>query len=62
VVEQTRIFERDLLVADVPLRPLPAGGTFYTRFGNVFVYLGWLCAAGLGIAGGIRQRGERRNE
>ena len=39
VRRQTRIFERDLLVADVPLRPAPAGGSFYARHGDVFAGL-----------------------
>jgi len=36
VRERTRIFERDLLVTDVTLRPAPAGGSFYARHGDVF--------------------------
>jgi apolipoprotein N-acyltransferase len=44
VLQRTRIFERDLLVADVPLRPPPVGGSFYTRHGDVFA---WLCWSGL---------------
>ncbi len=36
VRQRTRIFERDLLVADVTLRPAPFGGSFYTRHGDVF--------------------------
>jgi apolipoprotein N-acyltransferase len=43
VRRRTRIFERDLLVEDVTLRPAPAGGSFYTRHGDV---LAWLCWAG----------------
>jgi apolipoprotein N-acyltransferase len=41
VLRQTRIFERDLLVDDVTLRPAPAGGSFYTRHGDVFAVLCW---------------------
>jgi apolipoprotein N-acyltransferase len=36
VRQRTRIFERDLLVEDVTLRPAPFGGSFYTRQGDVF--------------------------
>ena len=36
VREQTPIFERTLLVADVPLRRPDARGTFYVRYGDVF--------------------------
>ena len=41
VRRQTRIFERDLLVEDVTLRPAPAGGSFYARHGDVFAGLCW---------------------
>jgi apolipoprotein N-acyltransferase len=54
---QTRIFERDLLVADLPLRPPPAGGSFYTRHGDVFALGCWL---GLVAAALLRVRRERR--
>jgi len=52
VRSRTPIFERGLLVEDVSLRPAPAGGSFYTRFGDVFaiacgvVTCGWLALAG----------------
>ncbi len=36
VRQRTRIFERELLVGDVTLRPAPIGGSFYTRHGDVF--------------------------
>jgi apolipoprotein N-acyltransferase len=39
VVERTALFERTLLVRDVPML---AGGTFYSRHGDVF---GWSCLA-----------------
>ena len=42
VRSRTRIFERDLLVEDVPLRPKPRGGSFYTRHGDVFAFACWL--------------------
>ena len=48
VRERTRIFERDVLVADIPLRAAPSGGSFYTRHGEWFAYACW---AGLAIAG-----------
>ncbi len=54
VREQTRIFERDLLVADVPLGAAVPGGTFYARHGDVFAYACWLGVAGLAVMGGIR--------
>jgi apolipoprotein N-acyltransferase len=60
VRERTRIFERGLLVADVPLRPAPLGGSFYTRHGDVFALACWIGSAGFGIAGGLR--GRRRGE
>ncbi|MEE9607722.1 MAG: apolipoprotein N-acyltransferase [Myxococcota bacterium] len=44
---RTRIFERGLLVHDVPLRPPPLGGSFYTRHGDVFAWACWLGVAGL---------------
>jgi apolipoprotein N-acyltransferase len=56
VREQTRIFERAALVADVPLRPSPAGGSFYTRYGDVFALGCWVGTVGLGIVGWARAR------
>jgi len=53
VVSQTRIFERDLLVADVPLRPAPAGGSFYTRHGDLFA---WGCWAAVAVLAARRLR------
>jgi apolipoprotein N-acyltransferase len=53
---QTRIFERDLLVADVPLRPSPIGGSFYVRHGDVFAGGCWLGAVVVGVAGRTRSR------
>jgi apolipoprotein N-acyltransferase len=41
VRRQTRIFERDLLVEDVVLRPAPVGGSFYARRGDVFAGVCW---------------------
>jgi apolipoprotein N-acyltransferase len=45
VQERTAIFEEGLLVRDVPLRPAPAGGSFYTRHGDVFAWACWIGAA-----------------
>jgi apolipoprotein N-acyltransferase len=50
VRSRTRIFERDLLVSDLPLRPVPIGGSFYTRHGDVFAYACWAGVAGLVLA------------
>jgi apolipoprotein N-acyltransferase len=55
VRSQTRIFEADLVVADVPLRPSPLGGTFYSRHGDAFVGLCGVCIAGLVLAGPRRR-------
>ena len=52
---RTRIFDRDLLVADVPRRPAPLGGSFYARHGDVFAGGCWLGVAGLAVA--ARRRG-----
>jgi apolipoprotein N-acyltransferase len=41
VLRRTRIFERDLLVEDVTLRPAPRGGSFYARHGDVFAAACW---------------------
>jgi apolipoprotein N-acyltransferase len=54
---RTRIFERDLLVADVPLRPPPAGGSFYTRHGDLFAWACWLAAAACSVAAWRRRAG-----
>lgn len=55
---RTRIFERDLRVADVPRRPPPLGGSFYTRHGDVFAGACWtLVAALVGAAARRNRRG-----
>ena len=46
VREQTPIFERGLLVGDVPLRD-PSRPTFYTRAGDWLPISCWLASAGL---------------
>jgi apolipoprotein N-acyltransferase len=58
VREQTAIFESGLLVADVPLRAAPRGGSFYARHGDVFATACWLGVFGLGVFG---LAGARRN-
>jgi apolipoprotein N-acyltransferase len=55
VREQTRIFERDLLVADVPRRPAPVGGSFYTRHGDLFAAACWFVVAGIWLAARMRK-------
>ncbi len=57
---RTRIFERGLLVEDVPLRPAPAGGSFYSRHGNVFAAACWIAAAGAWVALRVRGVGASR--
>ncbi len=54
VRSQTRIFESGLLVADIPLRPPPLGGTFYTRHGDLFVGACWMGVLGFGLVAGLR--------
>ena len=53
---QTALFEQTLLVGDVPRRPAPLGGTFYTRHGDWLPAACWLALAGLAVAG-WRRRG-----
>ena len=53
---QTRLFERDVLVGELPLRPPPAGGSFYARHGDVFAAACWV---GLAVAALRRPRRER---
>jgi apolipoprotein N-acyltransferase len=55
----TQIFERDLLVADVPLRAPPLGGSFYARHGDVFAASGWAGALALAALGLVRERRSR---
>ncbi len=50
VRQRTRIFERDLLVADIPRRPAPLGGSFYARYGDVFAAVCGLATVGLWLA------------
>jgi apolipoprotein N-acyltransferase len=60
VRSQTPIFERGWLVADVPLRPAPIGGSFYTRYGDVFAWACWVGVAALGFHGFSRRSSARR--
>jgi apolipoprotein N-acyltransferase len=62
VRSRTRIFERGLLVEDVPLRPAPRGGSFYTRHGDVFAFACWIGTAVLGVIVRARLWGARRSE
>ena len=55
---RTRIFERDLLVEDVPLRPAPLGGSFYARHGDVFAAACWAGVGGLVLTARRRRTGE----
>ena len=54
VRERTAIFERGLLVADLPRRPAPVGGSFYARHGDVFAGVCW--AVTLASIGWVRKR------
>jgi apolipoprotein N-acyltransferase len=56
VREQTRIFERDFLVGEVPIRPPGVGDSFYVRHGDLFA---WLCWGGL-LALAVRALVQRR--
>jgi apolipoprotein N-acyltransferase len=62
VRSQTRIFERGLLVADVPMRPAPRGGSFYARHGDVFAGACWAGSALLGIVAWSRRKGAQRRD
>lgn len=69
VRERTAIFERGLIVADVPLLPEPEAGpgegrkTFYTRHGDVFAWTCWgVAAVALGRAWWRRPAPERDRE
>jgi len=57
VREQTRIFERELLVADVPVLRGGEGGTFYVRHGDVFART---CAIGVALLAVVRHLRSRR--
>ena len=57
VRQRTRIFERDLLVDDVMLRPAPFGGSFYARHADVFA---GGCGLGACLALGLAWRRARQ--
>ena len=60
VRSHTRIFERDLLVGDLPLRASPRGGTFYARHGDIFVYGCWVAIVALAVGGVMRKAKEEK--
>jgi apolipoprotein N-acyltransferase len=53
VREQTAIFERSYLVADVPLLPPQSGASFYVRHGDVFAVVCWIAMAALALGAGF---------
>ncbi|RIL04401.1 MAG: apolipoprotein N-acyltransferase [Proteobacteria bacterium] len=55
---QTDLFVQDLLVADIPRRPAPVGGSFYARHGDWLPGACWIALGGLAIAARWR-RGAR---
>jgi apolipoprotein N-acyltransferase len=59
VRSRTRIFERGLLVSDLPLRGSPPGGTFYARHGDVFAYGCWMAIAALALRSVARKAKEK---
>ncbi len=61
VHEQTGVFERTLLVGDVPLRGPRQGSTFYVRHGDVFAGACWASLAVFAILGARWPRGERKS-
>ncbi|HSJ95506.1 MAG TPA: apolipoprotein N-acyltransferase, partial [Myxococcota bacterium] len=59
VREQTEIFERDVRVGEIMLRPAPHGGSFYVRHGDWFAASCWAAAGiwiGIALAAGRRTR------
>jgi apolipoprotein N-acyltransferase len=58
VRSRTRIFERDFLVGDLPLRASPLGGTFYARNGDLFAYGCWVVIVALAAVGAVRRAKE----
>lgn len=50
VREQTEIFERDVRVGEIVLRPAPHGGSFYVRHGDWFAMACWVVVAALLLA------------
>ncbi len=62
VREQTAIFERDVRVAEVPLRAPNGGTTFYVRHGDVFAAGCWAALAGAALLAARRGRRRGRQE
>jgi apolipoprotein N-acyltransferase len=60
VRSRTRIFERGLLVGDLPLRASPPGGTFYARHGDIFAYGCWMAIAALALMSVARKAKEKQ--
>lgn len=50
VRERTQIFERDVRVGEIVLRPPPHGGSFYVRHGDWFAWSCWAASAILLVA------------
>jgi apolipoprotein N-acyltransferase len=57
VREQTRIFERDFLVGEVPVRPPGVDDSFYVRYGNLFALACWGGLLALWAGALVRGRG-----
>jgi apolipoprotein N-acyltransferase len=53
---RTPLFEKTLLVADLPLGPAVPGGSFYVRHGDWLPAGCWIAAVGLGLAAVARSR------
>lgn len=56
VRERTRIFEREWLVADVPLRAPGAEASFYVRHGDVFAWACWAAVLATGVRAATRRK------
>jgi apolipoprotein N-acyltransferase len=56
VRERTGIFERDVRVGEIVLRPAPHGGSFYVRHGDWFAWSCWAASAILLAAATVRRR------
>ena len=57
VREQTRIFERDFLVGEVPIRPSGTGDSFYVRRGDLFAWACWGGVLAFFVRAWVRGRG-----
>lgn len=56
IVQRTPLFERSLLVYDLPLRDTKESRTFYVRFGDWFAGGCWLGLLGIAVVTILRQR------